>query len=162
MGGPKALVVRDNWFYYAIPDAVSESDVQPASLHYQCDYKLGDPFSYSTTVNTESLAVGSTVGVTAGGTRPAVPTLTVVVSAAPAGGQIYIHNVTTDETCYLYPTITGTYVINSRTESFPQGGFDAFAGQFLSLAVGSNPISVLTSSGATVSSATISWRNRSL
>lgn len=162
VSSPKALSIREGFYFYAIPDAVSESDVQPASLHYQVDYKIADPFAYSYAVNTETLNINGTTVVTAGGNKFALPTISFVVGVAPSGGSIVVWNQTTGEKATIRPSAAQQYRFNCRTEKMELGLMSEFSGQFPSLAVGANTISVTAAGGTTLVSASISWRNRSL
>ena len=156
------LVIRDGWFVYALPDSVTESDVSATNLHYQADYKLSDPYSYSNTLSTQTLNVNGTTVVAVGGNKAALPTVSVVVATAPPGGSVLIWNQTNGEKATLYPSPAQQYRFNSRTEKMELGLMYEFTGQFISLAPGNNTISVTASGGTVITSASISWRNRSL
>ena len=157
----KQLVLRDGWFYYALPDPVTPSDMEATNLHYQVDYKITDPYCYSATLQTVNLSASGNTTVTTGaqgGNRRAVPTISVVISTP--GGVVTITNATTGETCYLYPTAAQTYTINCRRQTLDAGTMAEFGGVFLSLAVGANTISISASGGAVVASATCAFRDR--
>jgi phage-related protein len=163
-GVPVQLCIRDNWYLWAVCESITDSERGVDHIGYQAQYAARDPYYYSATASTPALTTGGGT-FTVGGNKAALPTLTLTVSAAPAGGTITVANSATGESFVLSPNSALAYVLDSRLETVTMSGVDAtgqFAGQFLTLAVGSNTLTITTAGGATLSAASITFNGRSL
>jgi phage-related protein len=161
---PQQLVLRDGWYYLATVESISDDEREIGHIRYSATYSCADPYAFSTTLSAPSISTsGGTFSV--GGNRPAKPSLSITVSAAPASSSIVITNTTTGTSCTISPNATGTYVLNSLSETVTMNSLNkmaAFSGSFLSLPPGSNTLTISTSGGATVSAASISYRARAI
>jgi hypothetical protein len=162
---PAPLLIRDGWYYLATCESIADSERDVTSIQYDATYVCADPFAFSATLSTPSLATtGGTITAVAGN-KNALPTLTLTVSAAPASSFVTVTNTTTGEQFVLTPDVTGAFVIDSLAETVKVGSTDkmsCFQGRFLSLRPGSNTLTITASNGATLSSATISYRARAI
>lgn len=137
----------------------------------------GDGFLYSTTESSQALTVGAPTTVTAGGSAYATPYIEFTLSAAPSGGQVTITNATTSEqfichstltglhTLYCGPNCTNDYAVNFARKDRLWHATEGQATRYMDgvnprLKVGANSITIAATGGATVSSATVKWRNR--
>lgn len=136
-----------------------------AMIHVPFDVEfaaIADPWLYDVTINTTTgLAAGGTV--TTGGTAPAAPIWTMVVSSFGTNGSITLNNTTTGEILVFAPTLTGTYLINNLLETLTRSGTDYSAnmqGVIPGLAVGGNVITISLGGSATLSALSVSWQDR--
>lgn len=161
---PQRLLIRDGWYYLANVESISDDDREATYIRYSATYVLADPYAFSTTLSTPSIATsGGTF--TVGGNRLAKPAISLAVSAAPADSSIVITNTTTSQSCTITPNVTGTYVIDSLAEAVTMSSTDkmaAFSGSFLLLTVGSNTLTISTTGDATLSAASLSYRARAI
>ncbi len=135
---------------------------------WQMLFRASDPMYQSTTLFTQALASGGgSTAITPGGTRRAIPGITLVVSAAPVGSTItvtsFLGGLATDS-FMLAPTATGTVQVDCANGLCSRGGVDCtgeFSGSFLSgIGPGPGSISLTLAGGATLSSASAIYRQR--
>jgi hypothetical protein len=150
-------------FRYAEVESVMEvgGTGYPSDRLWEVIFAMEDPFWYSTTLNSaDTLSVGSATSLTNNGSASAAPSTTLVVSGYTAGCQVVV---THDGGQFiLIPNGTGTYVIDSRTGGIAKGGaaFYGWDGVLPSILPGSTTMTVAVTGGATLSSATVQWRDR--
>lgn len=132
-------------------------------------FVTGDPYQYGA-AGADDTWTGPTDATThvvtvAGGNAPALPTLAITVGGAGSQSiQWTLTNLATSEAFTLYGTVTGGDVItlNSLLKSCYIGLTDKatlFDGQFLSLNVGTNTLSIDIDAG-TITSIATSWITR--
>jgi hypothetical protein len=162
---PAQLVVRDNWYYLATCESIADSERDVTSIQYDATYVCADPVAFSTTLSTPTLPTTGGTITSVAGNKPALPALTLTVSAAPASSYLTVTNTTTSESFVLFPDATGVFVIDSLAESCKVGTTDkmaCFQGRFISLRPGSNTLTIATSGGAALSAASINYRARAI
>jgi phage-related protein len=121
-----------------------------------------NPFYYAATATAPVLTTGGGT-FTVGGSAPALGAFTLNVSAIGSGGSITVTNSTTGKAFTITPTATGNIIIDCDAETVTRAGVDVtaeFSGLFFALSVGSNTIAITTAGGATLSAASLSYRNR--
>lgn len=156
------LVIRDGWYLLAQPETVADSERDTSHLKYDITYRCSDPFFRSTTLTSQTLSTSSSTTFTATGNVAALPAISLTFSGG--SGSATITNTTTGETCTISPDTTGTYIIDCEGESVTLSSADksaCFAGQFLTIAPGSNTIAV-SATGGTLTAASLTYRGRAL
>ncbi|MEO7716352.1 MAG: hypothetical protein ABIY70_09110 [Capsulimonas sp.] len=122
-----------------------------------------DPPWFADAVTTQGLATTGDTTFNALGGGAADPILTLVFSAAPAGGIVTISNAA-GETFTFDPDATGTYVFSTLDDTILRAGVDKYAGlisgELLRLSPGSNTWTITLGNGATLSSASLNYQAR--
>ena len=135
------------------------------NLRWTMGLRCADPYYYETTTQSVSLAVGTTA-ITGGGTVPALPFFSLVVSSIGTAGTFTVTHPGTGQSFVLTPSATGTYLIDCALGTITVGGVDAsaqFSGSLmdLGLIVATSSITIAATGSATLTGAsTISWRRR--
>ncbi len=130
-----------------------------AYLPFDVTFLCFDVYFYSSASSLVSLTPNGTAAVATGGTATVLPIFTLAVSSP---GLITLTNGAGDA-CTIAPTAAGTFVLDSTQESLTLAGADSmglFSGVFLTLAAGTDQVTITPSGGAALSSATVGFQSR--
>lgn len=120
-----------------------------------------DPFWYAMLPTALPLTVGGTTSVTPAGLVKCLPQISLTATAA--GGLVTVAS-NRDATFTFAPPSAGTFTLDSLAEKITDGaGTDQtgqFTGDLITLLTEANQITVTASGGASLSGASITWRDR--
>lgn len=152
-------------FRYAEVRAVNKLEDDSTHRYYNefaVEFYCADPLLYAeTATSTSSLSGGGTI-TNSGQAATRHVTLTLAVGSIGTNGTIILTNTTTGEVMTITPDATGTFTIDCYAETISRSSAyrpATFSGEWLSLAPGSNTLTVSTTGSASVSSLSCSHRN---
>lgn len=157
------LYIRPGYSLSAYLETISDTGHNAFYINYEATFKASDPYYYSDTANTITVALSGTTTLTNGDLAVALPAFTVTTTGA---GSATLSNTATGEAFTLVVSDAGggTYTVDARTETVTVfTGADkmaGFSGRFVTLAPGANVITV-TTTGA-VSGIAATFRGRQL
>jgi len=159
-------VGRDGWFLMAQATSVDDTSRGIDSLNWEISYLASDPYFYSDTLSTYTLATAGDSSFTTNSTVSALPAISLVFPSGSAVGTVRITSANTGESILITASPGETIVIDSRTETIvgPLAVDRTYllqSGGFVSLTPASNTLTV-TAAGCSLTSASIAWRDRSL
>lgn len=166
MGGPELTVYKhsDRYIMGRLNFLRRDEDQGLSNLLWTLGLRCADPFWYENTADSINFgATGVATAITPGGTYPALPTITFVVTNP---GTITVSYAGTGESFVITPTANGTYVIDCAAGTVIKDGttdvISIFSGSFLEggLLPPASTIMHTLSGGATVSTKTVGWRKR--
>lgn len=168
-GSARKFYKHSDEYVWAEPEGITEikyGAMQRAWMRFQVGFFCADPYIYSNSETTQaSLAAGGTIN--NGGSVSALPTFTLVIDDIGSDGTVTLENETTGESFTITPAGTGTYIINTRDETITKSSADmttevSIDSRFLTLAAGSNTLTVSTTGGLSVDTLDVAYRQRHL
>jgi hypothetical protein len=179
----KLLCYNTRWLWAQVDGGIPREHVNARQWDWTAQLVAEDPHYYDETANSTALtsavlgafSTPRTGTVTAAGTAPAAPVISIVVDSH-ATSTVLIENLTTDEVFEFDPAENGTFILHtgpnctataatnrSLGNKFTLSGTSKMStvlqADFMQLAVGANSIRI---TGAAANSVTFAWHNRYL
>jgi len=156
-------VGKDDRYLLAEVESVQDVDAENVvdAIPFEVGFYCADPYWYADTVTDVTLPDDSHVVAVSTGTARALPLFTFGLTTS-GGGTFEVENGDTGESLVLTVGASGTYTIDSRTETVLKDGVrltEGYTGVFPTLRIGNNTINYLVDD-VTVGVASLSYRAR--